>query len=217
MSKTNTTDPRAQFAGTSDANLRCEAADLRERRDRLRLQVENRRPTREDVASEVARLQASARTRFDSNASQGLRQFGTAVPGSPGYLSVENMVMAYVLSSDALADALTQSLSASRPSEADLAPAIDECKWMTARADAIDAELRLRDLDSQRESEERERAAISGTLDAALAPRPRGGDLPNVERGWLEEHEEAQEKRRAQVVREREQDAHNHLTAQLGT
>lgn len=154
-----TTDPRAEFAHLSADELReeLEAQTVRERN--LQQDLGRARPTREDVESMIDKVKSKSTARLAKLAATGLRSATDAVPGALGFKDAENTALAFVLSSDEFAAALREQYAATRPTEADLAPKVEQASDARRLVKAIRAELELRELDDRRAEEERQREA----------------------------------------------------------
>jgi hypothetical protein len=160
-------DPRAQFAGRSDAELREDLETLLVLvRDR-QYQLAHREPTREAAEQKIAVFQQALKTRLANLASPAMLALGSAEPGSVGVQPADRAAIHCALASDDFAAALREHYAARRPTDADLEPLRTEIDHANRRRDAIKAELRLRELDMQREEDERIREAAVAELEAA--------------------------------------------------
>ena len=154
-----TTNPRADFEHLSADELRDELDGLTALERKLQQELARARPTREEVEGLIKSVQTKSTARLASLAVGGLRAATDATPGAPGFRDAETTALAFVLSSDAFAEALREQYASRRPSRDDLAPKVEEVERMSRRAAAIKAELELRELDDLRAEEERRREA----------------------------------------------------------
>jgi hypothetical protein len=161
---TTSTDPRAEFGHLSVGELRDELDGVTALERKLQQELGRARPTREQVEALIASVQTKSTARLASLAVGGLRAATDANPGAPGFRDAETTALAFVLSSDGFADALREQYAARRPSEADLAPKVEEAGRLNRRAAAIKAELELRELDDLRAEEARRREAALDRL-----------------------------------------------------
>lgn len=157
-----TADPRAEFNGRTDDELRDERHAATERARTIARNLD--RPTREAVERTIDTTRERAQERLVSIAHRGLDAAMNAIPGAPGFRDAESTVFAYVMASDEFANTLKATLAATLPAEADLAPDRQEHARLQRRALALNAELRLRELDAHRLVEEEARAELVQTI-----------------------------------------------------
>jgi hypothetical protein len=165
---TKQADPRGEFKGRTDDDLRRERGDLTRKQESLRRKLNDARPLREDVESHIAEAQAIATERIQRLAKSGLwdtRNGGIGI----GLRDPENLAISVVIASDAFKQAAIEHYAAGRPTEAELAPHREELARVGRRRQAIDAELGLRELDRQRAAEEAKREAALERLKESSA------------------------------------------------
>lgn len=160
-------DPRATFAGRADADLIAERQTLDERSAAVRAKVEERKPSREAVAGEVARLQEQARARLASKAK--LRAFmyshANASVGSQSWaVDVEPVATAVALASDDLAATLRRVLGDGQPTQAEIDVEEQKIADLAKRSRAITTELELRALDVDADATTAKRDALLARL-----------------------------------------------------